>query len=266
MANGFAGKILSVGTTVLVFLWKYLKAFFKWMFSDLKNIIITTLLVAGVILFFKYMSLERKYDKDINSMTDTATVYINKVGELYKQTKLYSVTISDLKKENEELYNEVKNLRDNPIIVTKLEYVTRIDTLLIESDIYPSDSMTCAYTSPFYFEDEWCWIYGLSTFNMNTMKSDFVFDRIEFDGSMTVDIVNRNKSLFILAKSENPYTTVNNVYGVEVSNEMAEMIRKHYRRPWGIMVGAGLTGTVVNKKVKLVPGIHITIGYKLIDF
>ena len=42
----------------------------------------------------------------------------NKTGEVYDAKDTYIQKISDLKKSNKELYNELKNLKENPIIIT----------------------------------------------------------------------------------------------------------------------------------------------------
>ena len=102
----------------------FLKNIFIWIFKDWRNVVSVASLIAVIILACKYRSLKIDYNDIQNSDQDTLTVYKNKVGELYAQQKIYIVEIEDLKKHNQELYNEVKNLKDHPIVVTKIKTVT----------------------------------------------------------------------------------------------------------------------------------------------
>ncbi|MGL5692117.1 MAG: hypothetical protein ACRDD8_15055 [Bacteroidales bacterium] len=70
---------------------------------------------------------------DVLSATDSLTVVKKLNGELVYKMESYDVSISKLKHTNNELYNEIKHLKDNPIVVfkTKIEYV--IDTIKTES-------------------------------------------------------------------------------------------------------------------------------------
>jgi len=260
------GKLLPIISNAGIFILDSIKSFFKWMFKDSKNLIITILGVIILLLLLHTIISRKKYKTDLSDLKDKSEIYENKIGELYRKGELYEVTIKDLKKTNKELYDEVKNLHDNPIIVTKIKYLTKLDTMRIESIVYVQDTNTCVYESPFAFKDDWCDISGVSVFDMRTMRSDIMFGTISFNDEITLDIIDKNKKLYLLAKSANPYTTVTDVYGVAITKEMEKMLKKHYRKPWGIMIGAGVTAGVVGKQFKCVPGIQLTIGYKFISF
>ena len=103
---------------------KFLKNIFIWIFKDWKHVVIASLLIALVTLSLKYKNLKNDFNDIQNTAQDTLTVYKNKVGELYSQQKVYITEINDLKKSNSELYDEVKNLNDNPVVVTKVQTVT----------------------------------------------------------------------------------------------------------------------------------------------
>ena len=103
---------------------KFIKNIFVWIFKDWKHTVIVSSLIALVILSFKYKNLKNDFNDIQNTAKDTLTVYKNKVSELYSQQKAYITEINDLKKSNSELYTEVKNLEDNPVVVTKVHTIT----------------------------------------------------------------------------------------------------------------------------------------------
>ena len=61
-------------------------------------------------------------------------MYRTRNGELRKSAESYVVSLAELKRLNSDLYDEVRNLKAKPLVVTKTEYVTEIDTLYIKAD------------------------------------------------------------------------------------------------------------------------------------
>ena len=47
---------------------------------------------------------------------------------------MYILENEQLRQYNEELYNEYKSLKDNPVIITKTEIITQIDTVYATTD------------------------------------------------------------------------------------------------------------------------------------
>ena len=76
---------------------KFLKNIFVWIFKNWKHVVIASLLIALVILSFKYKNLKNDFNYIQNTAQDTLTVYKNKVGELYSQQKTYIIEIIDKK-------------------------------------------------------------------------------------------------------------------------------------------------------------------------
>jgi hypothetical protein len=54
--------------------------------------------------------------------------------------------------------------------------------------------------------------------------------------------------------------------GYLVSPEKSKVLKKTFNRPWGVMIGAGCTATVYDGKILLLPGINLTLGYKILSF
>ena len=249
---------------IIAKLMDWLEKIFKFIFSDWKNFIIFALLIVGTIFFFKYKSAVHELEEGQTNVTDSLTTYKNKIGELYVQQNTYVMDIKELKKKNSELAQEVKNLKDNPIIVTKIKTVTEI------KEIHVKDTVTIdtlgRYTLPMNYQDQWCLISGRSTIDTKLMIGESVFDTISFPNNITIDLIEKNKQLSFIAKSDNPYCQINSLNGSVLSPEKSDVLKKRFDKKWAVVAGVGPTLTVVDGKIKLVPGVQITLGYKLFGF
>jgi FtsZ-binding cell division protein ZapB len=199
---------------------------------------------------------------------DTLSVYQNKVGELYAANDTYIMDIKELKKTNKELYDEVKNLKDNPIIVTKTQIEYRVDTVRMNSDtvfVY-NDGNDLIYRNDFSKRDQWMDITGTTLFSMNNKQFSTTLNSISFNSDITTNLVERDNKLYFVSKSSNPYMQINNIEGCMLSPEDSKVIKERFDKRWAVVVGAGPTMTVVNGQLKIVPGLQLTLGYKLISF
>ena len=101
---------------------------------------------------------------------------------MYKQSQTYIADIKDLKKKNSELYDEVKNLKDNPIVITKIKTETVYkniymrDTILLAID----DEHPNRFVSEMKYDDKWCKIRGVSEYDLDSMLSSYRIDTISF--------------------------------------------------------------------------------------
>jgi alpha-tubulin suppressor-like RCC1 family protein len=97
---------------------------------------LTYILVAIIIALVVWLGLTRsalnKSERNTKILRDSTEYVMNLNKELYARNQSAVLTISDLKEYNNELYNEVKKLKENPIVITKV--VTKIeyrDTTLV---------------------------------------------------------------------------------------------------------------------------------------
>ena len=60
------------------------------------------------------------YMKHFRSRVSNYSIYKNKLDSEYVAKNIYIQTANQLKKTNQELYDEIKNLKDNPVVVTKV--------------------------------------------------------------------------------------------------------------------------------------------------
>lgn len=233
--------------------------------SYIKWIVFIGLALALCLSISKCSSYKRQYENSYREYCDTLRVYTNKYNEIYAMNNAYITDLNTLKRENEELYNEVKSLRDNPIVVTKIktEYIT--DTVTIEP-VMTTDTATGDFFANIAYEDEWNSFAGRFNGNIYTGASLFSLDKMQFNCSLTTDLIERDGKLYFITKSDNPYLKITDMDGYLVSPEKSKVLKRQFNRPWGVMIGAGCTATVYDGKVMIWPGIHLTLGYKILSF
>lgn len=238
---------------------------FKWIFSSFKNFFIVLLVIMCTYFFFSWKTAERDFEKEKTEWSDTLTVYKNKQDELYAEREISTAEKRDLKEKQEELYNEIKKLKDNPITITKIETVTEIDSIYIRDTVYQTSDRE--YRTDFLYKDEWSEFSGYSAFNLHSLSGTTVFNRISFNSSIWVSIIEKDKkTLSLIARSDNPYLKINNLNGSVISPEDSKLLRQRYRKPWGISAGIGVSTTYYNNRIIAVPAIQITLGYQFISF
>ena len=250
-----------------IFIWilNIIKKSFKWIFSDWKNFIIVFSVISAICLYFSYNSIREKYDNVIREKSDSITIYKNKFGEVYSQNKTYITDIKNLKESNKELYDEVKSLKDNPIVVTKYKTVTEY------KEIHVKDTVTLQsegiYRTNINYKDPYTLISGYSLINTNNMNGETHLDSIAFANNFTLNLIESKKGdLSFIVKSDNPHCKINSLNGVMLSPEDSKAIKKRYDKPWCIVVGVGPSFTIVDSKPKILPALQITFGRKIFSF
>lgn len=231
----------------------------------LEYILIAILAILFLLACLIGNSYKNKYRNAVEKLGDTIEIYVNKNNELYKANTLYVENIKELKKTNQDLYNEVKSLEDNPIVITKtkIEYV--LDSVVIRDTIF-GDTVNNVYTANIDYSDKWTDFHGMCSMDLNSMMSEFVLDSLRFDCSLTMDIIEKGNNLYIIGKSDNPYLQINNLEGVILSPEKSKILKRTFNRPWGIMAGAGVCVSMYDGKLIALPGVQVTIGYKFLNF
>ena len=246
-----------------------LKTAFMWVFKDFKNFLLCLFAILAIVFAFRYQYINHKYEKEINNITDTISVYKNKANELYTAHQAAVLSKSDLKKQNSELYDEVKKLKDNPLVVTKTKFTLKIDTIRMKSDTVYSYVDTInhhkIFTNKFSFKTDYTNIKGMSMFDMNNYNFTSAINSIEMYGDITSDLIEKDNKLYIISKSSNPYLQINNTDGVLVSPEKSKLLKSKFDKKWGVMVGVG-PSLIYDNKIKVLPALQVTIGYKLFSF
>lgn len=223
------------------------------------------LAILAMVFFLRYRYAEQNANEKEKEYTENVSEYENKIGELYKKNATYVTSIKNLKKENEELYNEVMNLRDNPIIVTKYETITEYTEIYIHDTV--SITEDSIINTGINYRDDYITIMGRSRISLADMASETVFDTLSFTNNFDLDLIESDKKeLSFIIKSDNPYCRINNFDGVVLSPEDSYVIRERFDKKWCAVAGIGLSATVIDGKFALCPAISITFGRKIFGF
>lgn len=231
----------------------------------IKWILFFGLVLALCLSISKCSSYKRQYENSYREYHDSLLVYTNKYKEVYAMNNAYITDLNTLKRENKELYDEIKSLRDNPIVIvkTKTEYIR--DTITVEPTM-TTDTATGDFMANILYEDEWNYFAGRFNGNIYTGNSLFSMDKLQFNCSLTADLIERDGKLYFITKSDNPYMHITDMNGYLLSPEKSKVLKRQFNKPWGVMIGFGCTATIYNNKFLLVPGVNLTIGYKILSF
>ena len=121
------------------------KNILSFLFKNLKTILLVIFAGLAIYFFIDYQRIKSNYKSDIIVLSDSLTTYKAKNKELYAAQQTYIASEKELKKINEDLYKEVKNLKDHPLIVTKTEYVFKRDTINTVITDYIQKDSTVSY-------------------------------------------------------------------------------------------------------------------------
>lgn len=251
--------------------------FFKNLFKKMtfKDWIIVLLCVLCLVFFL----FNRHYKNELLTQkvvyNDSITTYKNKLGEEYKAKTVYVQTIKDLKTNNAELYKEVQSLKDNPLVVVKETMKVKMDTVVMESDTIIVERKTVVddegkETTEGVHELYWHKSNDYYKIEGNTVvKNDFSsfttsLTNMEMPVELYTDIIEKDKNIQIITKTNNPYVSIINTEGVVLDPSKSKVLKQYFKQKrWGIgpHVGVGLTSDL-----KIRPYIGIGIQYNVFSF
>lgn len=239
---------------------------FKIIISNYKNVLIIILLIISSVLYFKNVNIENKLETNQVILTDSLYEYKNKVNELYKEKEAYITNKKDLERINKELYDEIKKLKDNPIVITKIETVTKIDSIFIESKT-EKDSLSNSKINNYNYIDDY--ISMNLTHKLNNNTGSLFVNNIKMNADITYSIIENKKTnkLSIITKSNNPYLNITDVNGGLINLQNSKTLEQYYRRDnkWNISIngGYGIVYDHVNGRFAVGPTLSIGVSYTL---
>lgn len=241
----------------------FIQLFHKLTFRDYV-IILLCMIALGLYIKSNYYE-----DKSIQTPlviydSDSLDIYKNRVKDLYVAKQIYVQNVKDLQKQNCALANEVKNLKDNPLVVTKTETKVRIEKVYAKSDtIINGDSI---YNLQWHIDEP----KGYYTVNgITDVRKDFSsfttrLDSFKLDATLTLDMIEDKSGIRLIGKTDNPYISISNMDGVIFDPTKSKYLKKYYKqKKWSIgpTIGYGLS-----KDLKLTPYVGIGISYGIIQF
>lgn len=212
---------------------------------SLKDCAIILLLITSVIFFISSNYYKKKsLTPIVEYSTDSLSTYKNKLNEEYAAKEIFIQTIDQLKESNSNLAQEVKNLKDHPIVITNTVTEFSVDTILMRSgDIEKLDDNL--FRLPFKSDQERFYkLEGAVYVNAVAKPDSFdvVIDNLVVRDSLTIDVIEKGKDILVIAKPSNPYVTVNKMSSVLIDPTSSKNISKYFNKRWSIgpYVGVGI--------------------------
>lgn len=217
------------------------------------------------------------YEQNIAALQDSIRKYETKNGDLVYEKTALLVETKDLKKYNKELADEVKGLKDNPIVITK--FITRIvhDTLWLEPVVDPGNIIWNADSTvklvPFTWKDSTQYapnnyrkiagkyIIEVDT-ALNVRTKSFAITQDELGLSFTTGITeNRDGLLEIFIKSPYPGFTPTGIDGALIDPRESDVIKKFFPpKRWAIGPYVGYGVYVDPFKGSVGTGVQLGVG------
>lgn len=193
-------------------------------FKDIKNVLL--IIIFSLFLFFclKTINLNAELNQSYKILDDSIYYYTNKLDEMYLMKETYITDIENLKEINDELYAEAEKLKNNPIIITKIETETIIDSIEIESVKYiKNDSIFNDY----YYDNEW-----LSMDINHAIINDIgklTINNISMNSMINSSIIEKNNKLYFINRSNNPYLHITNIDGAILNLNDIKIVKQHMK-------------------------------------
>ena len=171
---------------------------------------------------------------------------------------------------NEELQKEIKNLKDNPVIITKVKTEFQIDTLYMESESVAENIDTVTgdkiYDLKWSYskEPEYFSLAGLTEVYGDFSKFTTRIDKLTVNSNLTLDVIDNGKTLEVITKSDNPYVNITGMQSVMIDPRQSKTLKKYFKQKrWGIgpQIGIG-----VDKNLKFTPYIGVGVSYNIFVF
>lgn len=232
-------------------------------------IIIILVLIIGILIF-----QNNKYASDLNYsnviLTDSISYYKNKLDESYIQKESYIVQYEDLQRIHNDLAEEYRKLKDNPIVITKVETQYEIKEVYIESDRHEIDSLQNIITNFYNYNDNYMRLNATHKLDLKTNIGDLQLNNITFDANIYTNIIERDKRLYLISRSDNPYLNITNVHGGFIDLESSKVLNNFYKREnrWSLSFSTGLYAIygIGNKKIDFGPGFGFSLNYNFVTW
>lgn len=193
----------------------------------------------------------RKYQNNVDALTDTISVYKAKNGNLVAEKTILEGSISDLKKLNEDLYDEIKNLK-----LKKPDNIVYVETQVV-NEVHDTTWMVkpleLYFKQDFDFSNQFRTLNGFIEYQNQNLKLSILNDIVNVNYTLAV------KDNKVYVTSNNPYVRYNEIQGFTLQQKKPK---------WGIAVGPSINGgwDPINKKPTISIGGSIVFGYLITSF
>lgn len=199
-------------------------------------------------------------NKKIIYLSDSIQTIKRTNGELLHSKEIYEISLKDLKNNNKELFNEIVQLKENPIIVEKTKIIYEVDTTQITTIVDTTnnlDGKTYNLNWSYISEDKLCNINGLSSLKLNN-KGDILdyntkLNNIKLDIELKSSISKDDKGRYkqnVTTSSE--YVNITKLDGFIIND------KKVKPKKFGISLFIGPSYNLIDKSIDVSCGIALT--------
>lgn len=252
-----------------------------------RNILIF-LIILILLLFYrnynKNKTTEYINNQNIAAYTDSIRSYSTKNNKLIFETSAFITENNSLKKLNYDLYNELKEIKDNPIVIIKPEII--ITEIPFEVPILPINNWNWNSDSSLYirnFKWESNVIYPKGNFRNLAGNFDILIDTLfsvntskmrittnEIGITLVTGLTENKKGLLeIFVKSDYPNFNITNLSGALIDPANSKVLKKIYRpKRWGFGIygGYGIDYNITDRNINHGIQIGIGINYNIIQW
>lgn len=196
-------------------------------------------------------AMEGIYIDNIEVLHDSLNTYKSKNGDLVCERDILVGDIELLKITNEELYNDLVDLkRKNADLVVKLNATVKNET---HDTVYIIEPTSLYITEQFDFSNKWRTLSGDINLANDSLSLNINKDEVYVDFTIAMEDNN------VRIKSNNPYIEYDNVYGI---------IQPEYKDNWSLNVGPSISigYDPIHKTFSPTIGVSLTFGYNICSF
>ena len=179
-----------------------------------------------------------RYENNIEALTDSIKYLKSKSGEMVVKKTVFEIEdINELRQLNEQLYNDVQDLKN----LVKLKNVTNathfngeiVNVLHDTTYVVQHDTIKNGFNHNFAFNDEWRDLEGNVNYADDSLSMAITKDVTRFDYTVVTDKDNK-----VYIKSKNPYVKFDEFTGFTVPSKVQKKA-KHFGV--GPEIGVGIT-------------------------
>jgi len=234
------------------------------------NIITWIAIVILAILLFRQCNISSNINDELaitinnsTALSDSIKTYRSRNGDLVYEKGILIASKKELKDLNKALYNDIKDLKNNPKVIIKTETIIIHDTTLLETEIIKysdgSNGIKWEYDS-IYSEGNFQKLEGITRFKIDSTGSydaSASLNTNSFGMTFKTGIIEKNGNYEIFVTSDYPNFKVGKIEGAIIDKSMIQSNESSWVA--GPFIGYGLQ--FVNNNVTYGPQIGVAISY-----
>lgn len=220
-------------------------------------------LIVFIIFLFRKSSNLSNYNKEL---IDSVYIYKNKLNESYKAKDLAIKSLDDVLEINNELSEEIKYLKDHPIIVTKteVEFVKEDIQGIIDSI---RTSIENEERIAYWHASDSIWYSMNGTIHESKDSLSININNLKTYSGIWFDVIENGNKMTVLARTENPYEDIKDINTVMIDLNESKYVKSLIKpKKWhlGPSVSAGMIGN--SNRLDFGFSIGISLTYSLWSF